>query len=104
MKFSLDLLQEKRDDAHAMTAAYKQRTARCFNKRVKPRQFKIGDWVLRNVSIATQDLAKGKLGPTWEGPYKVVQSHQQGAYYLQDVEGRPLPRPWNADHLKIYYL
>ena len=75
IRLSLDFLQEKRDDAQATMAAYQQRTARYFNKKVKPRQFKIGDCVLQKVSIATQDPVEGKLGPTWEGPYTVVRSH-----------------------------
>ena len=40
MELSLDLLQEKRDDAQATMAAHQQRTTRYFNKRVKPKQSK----------------------------------------------------------------
>jgi hypothetical protein len=36
MELSLDLIQEKRDDAQATTVAYQKRTARYFHKRVKP--------------------------------------------------------------------
>ena len=43
IKLSLDLLQEKRDEAQATMAAYQQRTAKYFNKRVKPKQFNAGD-------------------------------------------------------------
>jgi hypothetical protein len=43
IKLSLNLLQEKRDDAQAIMAAYQQRTAKSFNKKVKARQFKVGD-------------------------------------------------------------
>ena len=86
-----------------MMAAYWQRTAKYFNKRLKRRQFKAGEWVLMKVTIATQDLTEGKVGPTWEGLYKVLKSHQEGAYYLQAVDGKPLLRPWNANHFKRYY-
>ncbi|KAL0406285.1 UNVERIFIED_CONTAM: hypothetical protein Slati_3942400 [Sesamum latifolium] len=45
----------------------------------------------------------GKLDPTWEGPYKVTSVIERGAYRLEDLEGRPLPRPWNVHNLKKYY-
>ena len=40
-----------------------------------------------------KDPAQGKLGPTWEGPYKVVHYSQQGSYHLEDSDGNKLPRP-----------
>ena len=49
-----------------------QKMAKYFNQRVKLKRFSIGDLVLRKVILATKDLAQGKLGPTWEEPYKVV--------------------------------
>ena len=46
--------------------------AEYYNKRVKQRQLDIGDLVLRKVTIATKDPVQGKLGPTEEGPFRVV--------------------------------
>jgi hypothetical protein len=43
IRLSLDLLSERREDAQMTMAAYQQRIARYFNKKVKPRQFKIED-------------------------------------------------------------
>ena len=43
-----------------------------YNKRVKLRRLDIGDLVLRKVTPVTRDPAQGKLGPTWEGPYRVI--------------------------------
>ncbi|GJY54854.1 reverse transcriptase domain-containing protein [Tanacetum coccineum] len=34
----------------------------------------------------------GKLGPTWEGPYKVILAFQSGAYKLSKMEGEEIPR------------
>ena len=59
--------------------------------------------VLRKVSKATWDPAQGKLGPTWEGPYKVVCYSRRGSCYLKDLNDNPLPHPWNVEHLKKYY-
>ena len=53
IRLSLGLLSERREDAQTTMAAFQQRTTRYFNKKVKPRQLKVGDWVLRKVSIAT---------------------------------------------------
>ena len=62
-----------------------------------------GDMVLRNILQATKDPAQGELVPNWEGPYKVVRFSREGSYHLEDLNGNPLPRPWNVEHLKKYY-
>jgi ribonuclease HI len=103
LKLSLDLLEERRDQAEMVMASYRQKTAQYFNRRVKPRSFKIGDWVLRKVTLATKERADGKLAPNWEGPYRVVGCNRPGTYHLETSEGRRLSHPWNAEHLKRYY-
>ena len=45
----------------------------------------------------------GKLAPTWGGPYRVTAITGVGAYYLEDLDERPLPWPWNAYNLKKFY-
>ena len=45
---------------------------RQYDAMVKPRHFKIEDLVLKRVSLATRNLAHGKLGPNWEEPYRVI--------------------------------
>ena len=51
---------------------YKGAMARYYNKKLKVRRFNIGNLVIRKVSQATKDPSQGKLGPAWEGPYKVA--------------------------------
>ena len=58
---------------------YQQKMAEYYNKRVKLRQLDIEDLVLRNVTPATRDSTQGKLGPIYEGPYKVVHYSRQGS-------------------------
>ena len=65
-------LDEVRDKASSRMAKYQQKTAEYYNKRVKLRQLDIGDLILRKVSATTKDPNQGKLGPTWEGSYRVV--------------------------------
>jgi ribonuclease HI len=100
----LDLLQERREDANAACAAYQGRVANYYNKKVKPRAFSVGDWVLRKVNLMTKEPTDGKLGPKWEGPYRIVSSSKNGAYRLATRQGKTVPRAWNADHLKKYYF
>jgi hypothetical protein len=85
-------------------AVYQGKTTQYFNKRVKHRRFKVGDWVLREVTLATQNSTEGKLAPTREGPYRVIGTNRIGANHLENHEGKQLPHPWNAEHLKKYYF
>ena len=77
--------------------------AKYYNQRVKLKRFNIGDLILRKVTLAIKDQAQGKLGPTGEGPYKVVHYSRQGSYHLEDLNGNKLPCPWNVEHLKRYH-
>jgi hypothetical protein len=103
LRSNLDLVDEVRDQAEARTRVYQQRMARYYDRRVKHREFKVGDLVLRKVTLATKDATQGKLGPTWEGPYRVVKFHRRGTYHLEKMDGNALPHLWNAEHLKKYY-
>lgn len=41
-----------------------------------------------------------KLGPRWQGPYVVIGSHRLGSYHLKAMNGKKLPHPRNANHLR----
>ena len=56
----------------------------------------------KNKAIRAQP--QGKLGPVWEGPYRVVEANQNGAYALETMEGREIPRTWNARNLRKFYF
>ena len=72
-------------------------------KGVKHISFLPSDLVLRKVTLSTKEPNAGKLSPTWEDPYKVVKVSRTETYWLEDMGKKPFPRPWNAEHLKIYY-
>ena len=72
LRLSLDLTEEKRQQAQIRIATYQQRVKASFNKRVKPRDFQVGDFVVRQVTQSTKQRNAGKLAPKWEGPYKVI--------------------------------
>ena len=60
---NLDLIDEVQMDVEQRTARYKNLMARQYDAMVKPKCFNIGDLVLKRVSLATRNLAQGKLGP-----------------------------------------
>ena len=91
----LDLLEEYREAATIWLAEYQQNLARRYNRGVKTREFSAGDLVLRKAIGNMRDTNAGKLAPTWEGPYRVTTIVDAGAYYLEGLDERPLPRPWN---------
>ena len=103
LKLNLDCLDEVRDQASQRMARYQQKMVECYNQKVKLKRFNIGDLVLRKVTPAMKDPTQGKLGPTWERPYKVVHYSWRGSYHLEDLDGNKLPHPWNVEHLKRYY-
>ena len=63
LRLNLDLIDEVRTDADERMARYKNLMARQYDAMVKPRQFNIGDLVLKKVSLAAKNPAHGKLGP-----------------------------------------
>ena len=69
---SLDTIKELRDRFHLYTTVYQQKVARHYNKNIRVRTFKQGDWVLSQVFQNTKDVGSGKLDPIWEGPYKII--------------------------------
>jgi len=103
MMKQLNMLEEHRESATIWLAEYQQKLARRYNKDVRKREFGAGDLVLQKVVGNTRDVNAGKLTPTWEGPYRVAAIAGTGAYYLEDLDERLLPRPWNAHNLKKFY-
>ena len=103
LRLNLDLIDEVRMDEKQWITRYKNLMARQYDAMVKPRHFNIGDLVLKRVSLATKNPAHGKLGPNWEGPYKVINCKRQESYYLETLDERKLEHPWNVEHLKKYY-
>ena len=103
LRLNLNLIDEVRTDAEERTARYKNLIARQHDAMVKPRRFNIGNLVLKKVSLATKNPTHGKLGPNWEGPYRIINCKRQGSYYLEALDRRKLEHPWNVEHLRRYY-
>ncbi|GJU08184.1 reverse transcriptase domain-containing protein [Tanacetum coccineum] len=86
LRLNLDMLDKRREIEAIREARYKQQVEKYYNKKVRHVQFKVGEFVLRK-NEASRTANTGKLGPTWEGPYKVIQAFQSGAYKLSNIEG-----------------
>ena len=93
LRLNLDLIDEVKIDVEHRIARYKILIARQYDAIMKPRRFNIGDLILKMVSLATRNPAHGKLGPNWEGPYRVINCKRQRSYYLEVLDGRKLEHP-----------
>ncbi|GJT61810.1 hypothetical protein Tco_1005343 [Tanacetum coccineum] len=52
--------------------------------------FKLDEYMFRrNEASRVED--QGKLGPKWEGPYRVTKAYQNGSYKLQTIEEKKCP-------------
>ena len=100
---SLDLIEEKRENAMVQLAYYQQKLKQSYDANVKLRPLAPGDLVLRKVVGAAKNPTWGKLGPNWEGPYGITSQAGIGAYFLEDLDEHVVPRPWNVHNLKRYY-
>ena len=71
LRLNLDLLDEKRERVLKRTEDYQRKTARYYDRKVKPMSYKPGDLVLKKILPARKDPTHGKIGPNWEDPYIV---------------------------------
>ncbi|GKC99013.1 reverse transcriptase domain-containing protein [Tanacetum coccineum] len=68
---------KRREAATIREARYKTKMEQYYNKKVRPMSFKPGEFVLKK-NEASRIGDQGKLGPTWEGPYRVTEAYQNG--------------------------
>ena len=100
---SLDLIEEKRENTMVQLAYYQQKLKQGYDANVKLGPLTPGDLVLRKVVGAAKNPAWGKLGPNWEGPYRITSKAGIGAYFLEDLNEHVIPRSWNVNNLKMNY-
>ena len=100
---SLDLIEERRENAMVRLAYYQHKLKQGYDTNVKLRPLAVGDLVLRKVLGTTRNPTWGKLGPNWEGPYRITSVARIGAYYLKALDEKTVLHPWNVNNLKRYY-
>ena len=72
MRLQLDLVDEVRATTEQRLVRYQDLMAKHYNSKVKHRDFQVRDIVFRKVTGTTRDTSQGKLGPNWEGPYRIA--------------------------------
>ena len=99
----LDMTDELHEVTVVRMTSYQQRIKNLYNGRVRQHAVRVEDLVLRRVFENTTDSTVGKFQPNWEGPYVVVRVGATESYALNKIDRMPVPRMWNAMHLKRYY-
>ena len=59
--------------------------------------------LLRKVVGTAKNLVWGKLGPNWEGSYRITLVAGISAYFLEDLDENVILRSWNINNLRRYY-
>jgi hypothetical protein len=80
---------------------YQAKTIKWRDRKVWLKNIKLGHLVLRRVANPNK---VGKLQLKWEGPFLVVSSSRPNSYRLKDMDDNDIPRSWNADELRRYYV
>ncbi|RRT75798.1 hypothetical protein B296_00017857, partial [Ensete ventricosum] len=78
LRENLDLLEEKRAEAHLRELTYRKAVARLYNLR-------------------------GKLAPNWEGPYRAIKVVRQVTCILTTMDGKQLSSSWHISNLRKFY-
>ena len=99
----LNMISEKRLAAICHHQLYQRRMAKAYDRKVRPREFKEGDLVLRKLlPLPSED--RSKWAPNYKGPYVVKKAFSRGALLLTRMDGHDLPRPVNSDSVKKHYV
>ena len=98
-KMQLSELDEWHEKTYHNSKIYKERTKRWHDKRIKQKEFALGDKVLL-FNSRVKLFGHGKLQSKWEGPFKVISTSSHGAVTLQNDEGTLFKI--NGHRLKIF--
>jgi hypothetical protein len=97
---SLDQLEEVRNVALLHSAWYQQSLRRYHARRVRPRDFQVGDLVLR---LRQDARGRHKLTPPWEGPFIIAKILKPETYKLANDHGEVYINAWNIQQLRRFY-
>jgi hypothetical protein len=97
---AIDQLNAARDVALLRSAKYQQTLWRYHERNMRPREFHVGDLVLRRVQGGKD---RHKLSPPWEGPFIIHEVLRPGTYKIQYDDVRVVTNAWNIEHLRPFY-
>ena len=69
---SLDLIEERTENVMVQLAYYQYKLKQGYDTNMRLRQLVPGYLVLRKVLGTAKNPTWGKLGPNWEGPYRIT--------------------------------
>ena len=104
LKKSLDLIEKRRENVMVQLAHYEHKLKQGYDSNVRSRPLALGDLVLRKILGTVKNPAWGKLGPNWEGSYRITSVVGISAYNLEDLDENIVPHPWNINNLRMYYF
>ncbi|XP_075633401.1 uncharacterized protein LOC142605858 [Castanea sativa] len=99
----LALVDEKRARAHYHAQRYQKRITKAFNKKVKLRNLKEGDLVLKLLRDETVD-PRGKMKPRWSGPFIIKKIMSGCATRITNLDGEEMFHPIDMDRLQRYNI
>ncbi|KAJ9542277.1 hypothetical protein OSB04_028783 [Centaurea solstitialis] len=93
-------IEELRNSTSFKMTSQKSIIERYFDKNMKDKILQVRDYFLQHVFQDTQEINAYKLSIKWEGSYQITQVITAGPYKLKVMDGKEIPRGWNATHLK----
>ena len=93
------MLDEKRLNAFYYIQGYQRRLRKAFDKKVRTRDLKFGDLVLKKIRAPVQD-ANRKFKQNWASPYIIRQIYSRGVVRLIDLDANPFTEPTNMEQFK----
>ena len=84
---SKHLLKEERMKTIQNLEKQQKETKNWYNKKVRPRQLSLGDFVLKR---KRNEDTVGKFQQKWEGPYLITRTNTLGAFHLANMNGEEI--------------
>ena len=82
------MMDEKRLKALYHIQGYQRRLIKAFDKKVRTRDLKMGDLVLKEIQAPTQEINR-KFKKNWAGPYIIKQIYSGIPIRLIDLDANP---------------
>ena len=101
MKPTADTIEAVKIQASINLGRYQEEIRRWCNKKVRPREIKEGDLVLRRIP---KSKLKGKMHSKWEGPFLVTSMARLEACSLRTIDSVEDLYSWNKDMLQRHYV
>ena len=67
-------------------ARYQNLMAKHYNSKARHSDFQVGDLVLRKIMGTAKNPTQEKLGPNWEGPYRITSRQRKDTYHLETLD------------------